>query len=213
MISPVKRKRYQEEEFVETPKRVKWQLQKKPVDSSPPRPFIVQQQLQDLLQAVEKDELIRIITTLTQGDTALEEKVASLLPRPTLSLTLSILKNLELKLLNAIPYSKLGPDRSNYSFNRVKPQIEELQGSLLQYLDFFTLPISYPSSLAHEYPSEAFSYLHETTRLVHRLPIWNDDDKTRQVKAPLYERLGMHWRICVNEVAKRVNDGKNNLLE
>jgi Cut8, nuclear proteasome tether protein len=207
--SPMKRKRFEEGDYSEkeTPKRIKWQLVKKSTASPPKQSFVVQQQLGDLLQAVEKDELIRIITSLTANDSSLEDRVASLLPRPTLKLTLQILQNLETKLLDAIPYSKLGPDRSDYSFNRTRPQMTELHGSLLQYLDFFTLPLSYPSSLSHEYPSEAFGYLNETTKLVHRLPIWESEEKSRECKVPLYERLGIHWRICVCEVGKRVNDG------
>ncbi|KAJ3369247.1 Tethering factor for nuclear proteasome sts1 [Kappamyces sp. JEL0680] len=132
-----------------------------------------------------------------------------LLPRPTLALTLGILEGLEKKLLDSIPYSRLGPDRSDYSFNRVRGQMDELRGSLLQYLDFFTLPVSYPSSLYHEYPGESFAYLHATTSLVHRLPIWSNEERTAELKDPLYERLGRHWRITVNEVCRRANqEGK-----
>jgi hypothetical protein len=196
-----------------TPKRIRWNLVKELEQSessasfsSPPRPAVVaQQQLGDLLQGVDKEELIRIITTLTSQDPSLEEKVALLLPRPTLTLTLGILEGLEKKLLESIPYSRLGPDRSDYSFNRIRGQMDELRGSLLQYLDFFTLPISYPSSLDHEYPGESFSYLHATTALVHRLPIWSNEERNSELKDPLYERLGRHWRITVTEVSRRVN--------
>ena len=176
------------------------------LNPSPARPLVVvQQQLCDLLQGLEKSEIIRIITRLTQDDQNLEDRITQLLPRPTLEITVGILSGLEKKLIEAIPYSRLGPDRSDYSFNRVKAQIDELRGSLLQYLDFFTLPSSYPSSLQHEYPGESFSYLHQTTSLIHRLPIWSNQERNRELKDPLYEKLAQHWRITIAEVARRVN--------
>jgi hypothetical protein len=46
--------------------------------------------------------------------------------------------------------------------------------------------------------------LHATTLLVHRLPIWSSEEKTRELKDPLYEKLARHWRITVSEVVRRV---------
>ena len=59
--------------------------------------------------------------------------------------------------------------------------------------------------MQHEYPGESFAYLHATTALVHRLPIWENQERNREIRGPLYERLARHWRITVAEVARRVN--------
>ena len=77
--------------------------------SSPVRPItFVQQQLGDLLQGIDKSEIIKIIVTLSSTDQELEDRITQLLPRPTLEITLGILQGLEKKLLEAIPYSRLG---------------------------------------------------------------------------------------------------------
>ena len=79
--------------------------------SSPARPgVVVLQQLGDLLQGVDKQEIIRIICELAAQvpEAGLEERITDLLPRPTLQITLGILSGLEKKLLEAIPYSRLG---------------------------------------------------------------------------------------------------------
>lgn len=59
--------------------------------------------------------------------------------------------------------------------------------------------------MQHEYPGESFAYLHTTTTLVHRLPIWNNEERNREVKDPMYVRLARHWRITISEVIRRVN--------
>lgn len=213
----MKRRSNEDEEYTtsqQTPKRIRFQLSKQQESStSPPRSFqAAQQQLPDLLSGLDQKSLIVLLLELVGSDQSLEDRIVKLLPRPTLSSTISILLNLEAKLLSSIPYSKHGPDRSDYAFNRVRPQWEELYGSLLQYLDFFTLSTSYPTTLDHEYPSESFEYLEFTTNLVHRLPNWSEE-KMIQLRNPLYEKLGQHWRIVVQEVGRRAGEGKLGLIE
>lgn len=204
-----KRKNYYDTEsppIVLTPKRIRWQLSKE--NSSPSKTNTVSQLLPDLLQALEKEQLISIISNLVSANPNLENSITELLPRPTLSNTTTILSNMAKKVFDQMPYSKFGPDRSDYSFNRVRPVLEELQKSIIQFLDFFTLPQSYPASLEHEYAGDAFGYLHMATSLVHKLPIWNTESNN-EFKDYIYERLGRHWRIVVSEISKKVNEEGN----
>ncbi|KAH6584271.1 hypothetical protein BASA61_007549 [Batrachochytrium salamandrivorans] len=112
----------------------------------------------------------------------------------------------EKALFDSFPYSKHGADRSDYSFNRVRPFIDDLCNTILHYLDLFTLPTSFPPSLQHEYPSSAFAYLHLATSAIHRLPLWDNEIRNAETRTAIYERLGRHWRIAVAEVGSRARD-------
>ena len=95
-----KRKSYNDPQTQEnnmTPKRVRWQLSKESPTSSPNKvPEAATQQLGDLLQGLEKEQLVAILTTLAK-DNNLEQNITQLLPRPTLSNITKILLGLEKK--------------------------------------------------------------------------------------------------------------------
>jgi hypothetical protein len=163
--------------------------------------------IEDLLSNLEKDQLIAILTSLaTNTDT--HSQIVGLMPRPTLEHITQILLRLEKKVADSFPYSKFGPDRSDYSYNRVKSSLEDLKLEISQYLDFFVLSSSYPLSLEHEYPVQAYQYLHFVTSLVHRFPIWENQSNNLLTKSFMYDKLAMYWKMLVSETCKSVNNGK-----
>ncbi|KAL2913521.1 Tethering factor for nuclear proteasome sts1 [Polyrhizophydium stewartii] len=160
----------------------------------------------ELLQTLDKPQLLNLLVSVMAVHPEAQATAAALMPRPSVESVGQILATHEKQLFDAFPYSKLGPDRSDYAFNRVRPHIEDLRDTILHYLDFFTLPASFPHALQHEYPSTAFAYLHLATGIVHRLPIWQNEARNEETRAALYERLGRHWRIVVGEVGRRARE-------
>ncbi|KAI8905009.1 Cut8 six-helix bundle-domain-containing protein [Gorgonomyces haynaldii] len=202
--TPPSRKRKTFEEYYETPKRIRWQLTKETPSPTP----AASQSLGDVLQTLEKQQLIDIINALVNAEPQLQGHIATLLPRPTLKHVQQLLLNLEKQLMESFPYSKFGPDRSEYSYNRVRPHFMELRNSIFQYLDFFCLLSSYPPNVQHEYAGDSFAYLHTCTLITHRLPIWENHQHNQEQSHPIYEKLGKYWRHTISETAKSVRDGK-----
>ena len=99
----------------------------------------------------------------------------------------------------------LGPDRSDYAYNRIRPQREQFSQILSYYLDLFTLPNNF--LLEHEYSVESMDFLHFCATLVHKLPVWDNRERNLEFKIPLYEKLSHHWRIVINETGKRIESG------
>ncbi|KND01859.1 uncharacterized protein SPPG_03649 [Spizellomyces punctatus DAOM BR117] len=161
-----------------------------------------------LLSSLTKDQLVGIISSLIQKHPVLQSEVSELVPRPTLASVAALLNQAEKSLVEAFPYSKLGPERSDYAFNRVRPQLQEVLQLIMHYLDHFVRSDSYPSSMHHDYPATAFGYLHLATALTHRLPVWQNDIHNEETKGQLYARLGNGWRAAVTEVGKFVKEGK-----
>ena len=205
-------------------KRAKWKLSQRGIHSEPSplnspggscaditpvslaTPLHSESQIQDLMQTLDKEQLVSLVVSLVTRHPGIKDAVAALIPRPSLDSVTNALLAAEKRLSEAFPYSKLGPDRSDYAYNRVKPHIEELQAMLTHYMDFFTLPRAFPSHLQHEYPALAFGYLHVATSVVHRLPIWQNEERNSETRSSILERLGRHWCLVVAEVGRRARD-------
>ncbi|KAJ3173715.1 Tethering factor for nuclear proteasome sts1 [Geranomyces variabilis] len=169
---------------------------------------LAQPPIRKLLSMLPSDQLSGLICSLIEKHDGLQSDVISLIPRPSVATARAILERAEKAVIDAFPYHKQGPVTNNYSFNRVRPQLEELKDLLIYFLDFFVLPMTYPSDLQHEYPAIAFGYLDMATTLVHRLPRWQDPVHEDATRGFMYRRLGHAWRVAVAEVARRTREGK-----
>ncbi|KAJ3161704.1 Tethering factor for nuclear proteasome sts1 [Geranomyces michiganensis] len=164
--------------------------------------------IRKLLSMLPANQLAGLICSLIEKHDGLQSDVISLIPRPTVATARAILERAEKAVLEAFPYHKQGPVTNSYSFNRVRPQLEELKDLLVYFLDFFVLPTTYPSDLQHEYPAVAFGYLDMATTLVHRLPRWQDPVHEDTTRGFMYRRLGHAWRVAIAEVARHTREGK-----
>ncbi|KAK6099042.1 Tethering factor for nuclear proteasome sts1 [Batrachochytrium dendrobatidis] len=160
----------------------------------------------ELMQFLDKQQLLNLLINVMAVHPDIQPTVANMIPRPTIDSVAHILSVYEKTLADAFPYSKVGPDRSDYSYNRVRPHIEDLCNTILHYLDTFTLSCSFPHSLQHEYPATAFSYLHMATSIVHRLPVWNNEVRNTETRTAVYEQLGRRWRMVVAEVGSQAGE-------
>lgn len=71
-------------------------------------------------------QLINLVNTLVDSHPSLAEDIGNLVPRPTVASVQPYLAALETKMQESFPYTKWGPGRDDYSFNRVKPALDEL---------------------------------------------------------------------------------------
>lgn len=72
---------------------------------------------------------MQLVCSLIAEYPKLQADVTSHIPRPTLELVQPLLQKLEKKLQDSYPYTKWGPGRDEYSFNRVKPTLLDIRVS------------------------------------------------------------------------------------
>jgi hypothetical protein len=90
--------------------------------SSPPLLLL----LLPTLAALSAEQLINLVDTLVDRNPELADDIAELVPRPTVASVQPLFNSMETKLRESFPYTKWGPGRDDYSFNRVKPVLVEL---------------------------------------------------------------------------------------
>lgn len=197
-----------------TPTKKRSFAQHSDIDFSPIRKRVKQQQeiyLELQLEQLEKQELVNLLVNLCKEQPGLEQSVSKFIPKPTIKSAKALLNSVVKKLNDAIPYSKLGNyllighDRSDYAYHRIKPQRDQFASILYYYLDLFTLPNNFLPE--HEYSVESMDFLNFCTTMVNKLPVWDNRERNLEFKIPLYEKLSHHWRIAINETAKKIETG------
>jgi len=164
--------------------------------------------LESVLNSLEKEQIIEILSSLLDKNPKLSQDILTLIPRPTLKSVTNQLQAAEKKLNNSFPYTKWGADRSDYSFNRVKPNLLELLELTVNYLKYFTNTENYGDELEREYPVVSISYLEYATQLALRLPVWNQNYHNEITREYLLKEIGEAWERVVNEIGQRVQNGK-----
>ncbi|RUS27452.1 Cut8 six-helix bundle-domain-containing protein [Jimgerdemannia flammicorona] len=152
-----------------------------------------------LLATLDKPQLLTLVNSLIDSHPHLHPEILSHIPRPTIATVQPLLVTLERRLHDSFPYTKWGPTRDDYSFNRVKPVLTELVDTILDYTAHFTS--------SEEFPTTTFAYLHIATSVAHRLPQW-DNRAHNGVKTELYEKLDSFWKRAVVEAADKCSEGK-----
>ncbi|KAF9314517.1 Tethering factor for nuclear proteasome sts1 [Podila horticola] len=152
-----------------------------------------------LIATLNVSQLVNLISTLVESHPSLAEEIGNIVPRPTVASVEALLSSLETKLQNAFPYTKWGPGRDDYSFNRVKPALDELVETLVDYTNHFTSP--------PEFPATSFAFLHIATEFGHRLPVW-DNAAHNEHKTDLYRTLAEYWIKAIQDASSKLEDGK-----
>ncbi|KAJ1552156.1 Tethering factor for nuclear proteasome sts1, partial [Nowakowskiella sp. JEL0078] len=159
------------------------------------------------LTALDKDNLLSIFSNILSVYPFLSSHVGALIPRPTLASAAAQLQQAEKRFTDIMPYSRSTHDtRTDYSFNRVRSNLYDLRSLIVQDLEMFVMPTSYPVHLAHEFPSNAFGYLNLATSLVHRLPVWNNPAHNAETRDGLYQVLSRAWRGAAVEIGRRMKE-------
>jgi len=164
--------------------------------------------IEGILHSLEKEQIIDILSNLLDKNPKLSQDILTLIPRPTLKSVTAQLQAAEKKLFNSFPYTKWGADRSDYSFNRVKPNLMELLDLTTHYLKYFTSTENYGDELEREYPVVSIGYLEYATQLALRLPVWNQNYHNEITREFLLKEIGEAWERVINEIGQRVQNGK-----
>ena len=146
-----------------------------------------------LLETLDKDSLRSVLRSLVDRNPALKDEVTHLSPRPSIQNTLQVLRQYYNKLISSFP---LDPNpRSDYCYDRVRPQWQALLDALADFTPHFLPPNEQQSSTSLE-------YLHGVTRIIHDLPEW-DTAQYNLAKRNAYEEIARAWASVIKEASKR----------
>ena len=146
-----------------------------------------------LLETLDRDTLRSIIKTLSDRNSQLRDEILHIAPRPSITSTLDILRDYVQKLRNAFP---LDPNpRSDYSYDRVRPQWNDLLDALTDFTPHF-LPPNEPQAFT------SLDYLDGVTNIIHELPEW-DTSQYNMAKQEAYESIARAWATVIKEASKR----------
>ena len=146
-----------------------------------------------LVETLDKDSLRLVLKSLCDRNPGLREEIVQVSPRPSIISTLQVLREYHQRLLESFP---LDPNpRSDYSYDRVRPQWNDLLEALTDFTPQFLPPNEQQSSLSLE-------YLHGVTHIIHDLPEW-DTAQYNFAKQNAYEEISRAWATVIKEASKR----------
>lgn len=149
--------------------------------------------LSRLLETLDVDQLRGVLKNICEQNPSIGTAVVKSAPRPTVGSALSVLKRYEDALRDAFPF---GPNQSSdYSYNRVRPQLSALLDALSDFTPHFLPPNE--TQLA---PS--LKFLDEATEMLHRLPTW-ESFQNNIVKQNAYEEMAKAWAVVLKEGSKK----------
>ena len=146
-----------------------------------------------LLETLDKDSLRSILRTLSDRNPQLRDELLHIAPRPSVSSTLEVLRQYLDRLRASFP---LDPNpRSDYSYDRVRPQWNDLLDALTDFTPHFLPPNESQSSTS-------LTYLDGVTQIVAELPEW-DTAQHNLSKQNAYAEISKAWSTVIKEASKR----------
>jgi protein Cut8 len=146
-----------------------------------------------LLETLSPDEMRNLLQSICQRHPDIGNEVVTTAPRPSIQSTLEVLSKYEAAFQAAFPFG--GRASSDYAYNRVRQQLDELLDSLKDFTPHFLPP--------HEQqPATSLAFLDGATEIIHRLPNWDTYQHNRH-KQEAYEEMAKAWAIVIQEAAKR----------
>ena len=146
-----------------------------------------------LLETLDKDSLRSVLRSILDRNPVLKDEVTHLSPRPSIQNTIQVLRQYFDRLVSSFP---LDPNpRSDYCYDRVRPQWQALLDALADFTPQFLPPNEQQSSTSLE-------YLHGVTQIIHDLPEW-DTPHYNLAKQNAYEEISRAWATVIKEAGKR----------
>lgn len=146
-----------------------------------------------LLETLDASSLRSVLRTLSDRNPQLRDEILHLSPRPSIASTLEVLRTYLQRLMSSFP---LGPNpRSDYSYDRVRPQWQELLDALTDFTPQFLPPNETQTSTS-------LQYLDGVTQIIHELPEW-DTVQYNLAKQNAYEEISRAWGNVIKEASKR----------
>ncbi|KAF1830664.1 tethering factor for nuclear proteasome sts1 [Decorospora gaudefroyi] len=146
-----------------------------------------------LLETLSADEMRNLLQSICQRHPDIGNEVVTTAPRPSSQSTLEVLSKYEVAFQAAFPFG--GRASSDYAYNRVRQQLDELLESLKDFTPHF-LPPNEPQ------PATSLAFLDGATAIIHRLPNWDTYQHNRH-KQEAYEEMAKAWAVVIREAAKK----------
>lgn len=184
-----------DDEMSTSPQPATARLPAQPISRKKARPNLTGRPLtvDRLLETLDRDSLRSVLKTLSERNPQLRDEILHIAPRPSINSTLEVLQGYLQKLRNAFP---LDPNpRSDYSYDRVKPQWNELSNALTDFTPHFLPPNESQSFTSLE-------YLDGVTDIIHELPEW-DTPQYNHSKQEAYDSISRAWATVIKEASKR----------
>jgi hypothetical protein len=99
-------------------------------DTTPKKRAKKEVDIEKLLKAYEKEDLINIISKLIDKNKDLEKDVRELLPKPSMDLQKKQLEKLSKSIMSAFPHSRFGSNRNHFCFKRVQQHVSNFKTQL-----------------------------------------------------------------------------------
>ena len=146
-----------------------------------------------LLETLDQDSLRSILRTLSDRNPQLRDDILHIAPRPSVNSTLEVLRQYLDRLRTSFP---LDPNpRSDYSYDRVRPQWSDLLNALTDFTPHFLPPNESQSSTS-------LAYLDGVTQIITELPEW-DTAQHNLAKQNAYAEISKAWSTVIKEASKK----------
>jgi protein Cut8 len=146
-----------------------------------------------LLETLSADEMRNLLQSICQRHPDIGNEVVTTAPRPSIQSTLEVLSKYETAFQAAFPFG--GRASSDYAYNRVRQQLDELLESLKDFTPHFLPP-------NEQQAATSLTFLDSATDIIHRLPNWDTYQHNRH-KQEAYEEMAKAWAIVFQEAAKK----------
>jgi len=146
-----------------------------------------------LLETLSPDEMRNLLQSICQRHPDISNEIVTTAPRPSIQSTLEVLAKYESSFQAAFPFG--GRASSDYAYNRVRQQLDELLYSLKDFTPHFLPP-------NEQQPATSLAFLDGATDIIHRLPNWDTYQHNRH-KQEAYEEMAKAWAIVIREAAKK----------
>ncbi|CAA9963979.1 Tethering factor nuclear proteasome sts1 [Pyrenophora teres f. maculata] len=146
-----------------------------------------------LLETLSPDEMRNLLQSICQRHPDISNEIVTTAPRPSIQSTLEVLAKYEASFQAAFPFG--GRASSDYAYNRVRQQLDELLDSLKDFTPHFLPP-------NEQQPATSLAFLDGATDIIHRLPNWDTFQHNRH-KQEAYEEMAKAWAIVIREAAKK----------
>lgn len=146
-----------------------------------------------LLETLDAESLRSVLQTLCERHPQIGAEVVASAPRPSVSATVDVLLQYQDKLREAFPFG--GNAGSDYAYNRVKQQLNELIDALTDYTPHYLPPNENQTTVS-------LDYLDHATKVIHELPDW-DSQSHKHHKDNAYDEISRAWALVISEASKR----------
>ncbi|CZT09252.1 related to Sts1 protein [Rhynchosporium graminicola] len=146
-----------------------------------------------LLETLDAESLRSVLQTICERHPQIGSEVVLSAPRPSVASTVEVLSKYQENLRKAFPFG--GKPGSDYAYDRVKQQLNELIDALTDFTPHYLPP-------NENQTTTSLNYLDHATKVIHQLPEW-DSQSHKHHKDNAYDEISRAWALVISEASKR----------